>query len=906
MRGQSPFNIIRSRLLFMIGMIPIKYRYFPNDGTMTIAAAAASESIARTTCNDPSSTVCAVCLCSSQKLKRCQQCRSVYYCSVECQTIDWKQGHRSRCAPNGNKKQARTRIKRSRDSNNAHVSPPTVVHQSYQELLQLIHTKPLAELQQDYHRVSDHIRLNEETEERLEPRFSNEKLTVDSVSVSRSSSPTEIPPNDLPASTVASPSVTHTSASSTATTTDCDQWKWTIEHLANLHCLQWILQPPETSLLANGSQPVLKPEKARISSVQFPDQPHLFRVVFEYMDDGDVPFFGSNMNCSTRIAVELPVELAPVHEDETSSLSTAIQCLNQNRSICIRWSYSRPGTDECSSLECDILHGNQRKFPPHPWLACRHCHTPIAQVQPKSTLPNRPSSNAADTQPSSVLHSPMNAILSLPSGHFQELQDYLVCYNEGPTSIDFHNGDTNLLPPVGTLYENETLYIIHSENVIPNALCLLSIPMYGGSDSGGEDGFVVSSAYSQWLSNQPWLKGSPEWRCHTVPERRSLLEQGFDREGEFSFFNGENEAFKVTHCLTCSFCASAVGFATDVTLPTIFDGDGTTTSTTVAYQLLKHQLISLSTPEKNRNLYPDATDALSIDNGPSDMDRPAMLLSPFEGLFQNLVSISQFITHEMIHFAETKAIFTFAVVCVDETRSDQGSDDASSWTKPDADDSTYSMNTSVLRLRLFHWNTLVAKSEDCAFNLIPFLTSDDRMTEQLPMHDSSEGTTTVYSVPGINCFKPLWNRRVKILYEANEYTTPIGSGDATLTSTAGEGGRNDEDASAHVRMMRKRWDVCCPPPRSGMSRPSEPTSNTDETSNVVRLYLSRSEWNELCQELSDLSQHNGGMEELQARLVSTLNMPQSIGASPLINRDTVRDTAAATSRRSGISYITIS
>lgn len=34
-----------------------------------------------------------------QRLKRCGQCKAVYYCSTSCQNLDWKAGHRNACRP---------------------------------------------------------------------------------------------------------------------------------------------------------------------------------------------------------------------------------------------------------------------------------------------------------------------------------------------------------------------------------------------------------------------------------------------------------------------------------------------------------------------------------------------------------------------------------------------------------------------------------------------------------------------------------------------------------------------------------------------------------------------------------------------------------------------------------------
>eukprot|EP01084_Bolivina_argentea_P271985 462970_1 len=41
--------------------------------------------------------VCNWCSKKSSKFKKCSQCKAVFYCSVKCQKLDWKQSHRSYC-----------------------------------------------------------------------------------------------------------------------------------------------------------------------------------------------------------------------------------------------------------------------------------------------------------------------------------------------------------------------------------------------------------------------------------------------------------------------------------------------------------------------------------------------------------------------------------------------------------------------------------------------------------------------------------------------------------------------------------------------------------------------------------------------------------------------------------------
>lgn len=55
------------------------------------------QAIGNTTSAAPQQALCATCKKHKTEMKRCSQCKVVMYCSVECQSKDWKNGHKANC-----------------------------------------------------------------------------------------------------------------------------------------------------------------------------------------------------------------------------------------------------------------------------------------------------------------------------------------------------------------------------------------------------------------------------------------------------------------------------------------------------------------------------------------------------------------------------------------------------------------------------------------------------------------------------------------------------------------------------------------------------------------------------------------------------------------------------------------
>lgn len=230
-------------------------------------------------------------------------------------------------------------------------------------------------------------------------------------------------------------------------------------------------------------------------------------------------------------------------------------------------------------------------------LACGFCHHPL--------LSNKGEEGDATIE----------RVLPLPSGRWDEMQDYLICY-EGQATVDFSSAST--YGQRKTLLEDETVLVAHRLD-IGAAASVMAATGYG--DDSRDDG------------DRPSAKNHLAIAAGLVDRDPTALVRG-------------SRPWRVAvggATLTCSLCASHLGFA-PVELPD-------------TYRLLKHRLVQLS----------------SATTPPPP---------------HRLLAVSSFVVHEMIRYAETRAIFAFTV-----------SDDAE-------------RHRRLLLLRLVSWDTTAASTSD--------------------------------------------------------------------------------------------------------------------------------------------------------------------------------------------------
>jgi hypothetical protein len=196
-------------------------------------------------------------------------------------------------------------------------------------------------------------------------------------------------------------------------------------------------------------------------------------------------------------------------------------------------------------------------------------------------------------------------ILPLPSGQWSDMQEYLMCYAGPIDSCDF--GPESMHARPHCLLENETMFVAHIHDIQSTSTCVLNIPGYGkptlSSSDNEKDDVIVGSVNSDDLDGSAEIRGTRHW-CEAV--------------------GGET--------LTCSLCASILGFA-------VFSDPNT-------YRFLKHQLVLVPRVDD------DEEEAQSSDSLPSGWSCQS---------YAPLQSIASFVANEMVRYAETKAIFTFAV-----------------------------------------------------------------------------------------------------------------------------------------------------------------------------------------------------------------------------------------------------
>lgn len=252
-------------------------------------------------------------------------------------------------------------------------------------------------------------------------------------------------------------------------------------------------------------------------------------------------------------------------------------------------------------------------------------------------------------------------VLPLPSNYWEDLSEFIMCYS-GQPNIDFGSGSTTVHEKI--LYEAETIILVH-QNDVGNSVADLAIPGYGQS---------FHSLSSEKAFSLPF----GETQSYSGSSTESSMETNRNLSAEIRGHRFWGDAVSgVT--LTCSLCCSTLGYAS-VESPD-------------AYQLLKHRLI-LQPPDSQ------------------DGDRthpPAM-------------SVAGFVAHEMIRYAESRAIFSFKVAMENPTPQ-------------------HGFNErKVLILNLLSWDTVATNSERC--------------------HMDSD----------INVLSN-WNRIAKIVYE--EVTEPV-------------------------------------------------------------------------------------------------------------------------------------
>jgi MYND finger len=197
----------------------------------------------------------------------------------------------------------------------------------------------------------------------------------------------------------------------------------------------------------------------------------------------------------------------------------------------------------------------------------------------------------------------ISKILPLPSGRFDAIDDYLMCYT-GDQTIDFST--SAMSAQSGMILEDDISFVLHRSDV-SETVCVLSTIGYGQPED-----FIFNIMRSKGVMDTrasllsldsmadgyqgPMLRGMRQWN---------------DNVGGMP--------------LTCSLCATVLGVAHR--------------SSPDVYRLLKHRL--------HRSIPVSSTRSLEACN-------------------QKLLSTSSFIINEMVRYAETQAVFAFEIMTADD------------------------------------------------------------------------------------------------------------------------------------------------------------------------------------------------------------------------------------------------
>ena len=198
-------------------------------------------------------------------------------------------------------------------------------------------------------------------------------------------------------------------------------------------------------------------------------------------------------------------------------------------------------------------------------LRCRSCQIPIID---------------SDT---------IQSVLPLPSGYWDEISDYLTCY-DGQATVDFTSSSTNAIPR--TALEDDAILVLHRQDLAKDGVRAMDVRGYGehssaylnGSMNGGSDG-----------SAQAWRDKSA----------------------------GKGE--RPNKALTCANCCSTLGFVSD------HDAD--------TYRLYKH-LLDCGMPTGDKGGEKVESDVFSKYTCGSFLAREMVRYAESEAVFTFIVGIS--------------------------------------------------------------------------------------------------------------------------------------------------------------------------------------------------------------------------------------------------------------------------
>ncbi|KAI2497880.1 HECT-like Ubiquitin-conjugating enzyme (E2)-binding [Fragilaria crotonensis] len=207
-----------------------------------------------------------------------------------------------------------------------------------------------------------------------------------------------------------------------------------------------------------------------------------------------------------------------------------------------------------------------------------------------------------------LLARPIDRIVPLPSGYWDEISDYLICYPGQPA---VHFGSTTNTVPIDMIWEDPSVWVVHPDLVADTIQPLSGVDLYATRQS--------QSLRSTRTTRRLRKSSSNSWK----PQQQKQQ----PKDEDIDVF--------VIEQLCCSYCCYPLGLAT-------LEG----------YYLYQHRLVLIL--EQNQGL----EQAQVSPQSPSNQD------SDHEGLTSSMTnrgSVAIFIAQELKRYAESQAIFTFIV-----------------------------------------------------------------------------------------------------------------------------------------------------------------------------------------------------------------------------------------------------
>jgi hypothetical protein len=446
------------------------------------------------------------------------------------------------------------------------------------------------------------------------------------------------------------------------------------------------------------------------------------------------------------------------------------------------------------------------------YLRCRACQNYIInsqqqqqQKQQQQDDGNEKDNTSSNKQTTSVNGSIIQSILPLPMGYWEDISDYLSCY-DGQAVIDFTNIMSNIVMLPNIAYEDSTILVLHRDNV----------SIIGGSSnsnsSAGSSGVCILNddrlvGYGEYHSSSMTNNNNKDVSDGTPSTILSWKDKGMS-----------SSATETNSIITCANCYLTLGYMSN----------NNNSNDRNTLRLYKHLLDCGSSKPTNNDYNNYDNNNILCDDGRTRNNDSIKSSSLSTTPFSKYTCIS-FLANEMVRYAESNAIYTFIV----------GLSDVYDWTRMGSKSSSNNSEEYIL-LRILSWDT--------PMSTITSSGGGGQVGQEKMQQDDKLLLSSSLSNESILCFQKV----VKVIYEVvNKHNDTTQHRQPFSKSTNGS-----VDNDSLVWTWRGNTDFCCPSPSSRFRQSSLSTSSTttattevgsysETKATAVRIYLTKREWSEL-------------------------------------------------------------